>query len=353
MLDPAAFGPGAGFAAAVERLSAQAHATAPLDERSPVVVPGERGEREYRERLRLGIPISLEERAALAAALAELGLAAELPDYPAGVPRRRAGLSAVRSLRLEEEACRELGGSLEVVGYERFVADPRPCDVLLNACGEAVTPALLDASRPSCVVGYGVGTNWIDLAAARERGMRVVNMPLANVPDVAAHALALILACSRRLVAADREVRNGGFDWTRAGLPVRLAGRRLGLIAFGNIPRQLARLLAPHGAELAAHDPHVDPGVMVQHGVRPVTELDESLAGSQIVSLHAPETPETRNLLDRRRLALLPRGAIVVVTGRGSTYDAEALAEALADGEPRRPASTSSPTSRRRPAIRC
>jgi D-3-phosphoglycerate dehydrogenase len=71
---------------------------------------------------------------------------------------------------------------------------------------------------------------------------------------------------------------------------------------------------------------------MAQHGVRPVAALDELVASSQIVSVHAPAGAETRNLLDRRRIALLPRGAIVVVTSRGSTYDAEALAEALADG---------------------
>jgi len=232
----------------------------------------------------------------------------------------------------EEQTCRELGGAFEIVDYERFRADPTPCDVLLNACGKPLTPALLDAARPSCVVGYGVGTDWIDVAAAHDRGVHVVNMPLANVPDVAAHALALMLACTRRLVAADRVVRNGGFDWTRAGLPIRLAGRHVGLIAFGNIPRRLARLLGPHGAELAAYDPHVDAEFMAQRGVRRVGELDELISSSEIVSLHAPAAAETRNLLDRRRIALLPRGAIVIVTGRGSTYDAEALAEALTDG---------------------
>jgi D-3-phosphoglycerate dehydrogenase len=232
----------------------------------------------------------------------------------------------------EEQTCRELGGTFEVVDYQRFRADPTPCDVLLNACGEPLTSALLDAARPTFVVGYGVGMDWIDLAAARDRGTHVVNMPLANVPDVAAHALALMLACSRRLVAADRVVRSGVFDWTRAGLPIRLAGRRVGLIAFGNIPRQFARLLAPHGAELASYDPHVDAEVMAQYGVRRVAALDELIGCSEIVSVHAPAAAETRNLLDRRRIALLPRAAIVIVTGRGSTYDAEALAEALTDG---------------------
>jgi D-3-phosphoglycerate dehydrogenase len=232
----------------------------------------------------------------------------------------------------EEQTCRELGGTFEVVGYERFRADPTPCDILLNACGEPLTSALLEAARPSFVVGYGVGLDWIDVAAARERGTHVVNMPLANVPDVAAHALALMLACSRHLVAADRVVRSGVFDWTRAGLPIRLAGRRVGLIAFGNIPRRLARLLAPHGADLAAYDPHVDAEVMAEHGVRRVLALDELIGSSEIVSVHAPAAAETHNLLDRRRIALLPRAAIVIVTGRGSTYDAEALAEALGDG---------------------
>jgi D-3-phosphoglycerate dehydrogenase len=232
----------------------------------------------------------------------------------------------------EEAAVADAGGRLTVTSYERFAAAPADADVLLNACGEAVQAELLDA-MPSlrCAVCYGVGLDWIELDEASRRGIMVVNMPLANVEDVATHALTLILACARRLVELDRFVRDGGFEWPWPEAPRRLRGRRLGLLAFGNIPRILARFVVPFGLTVSAYDPYVSAETMLAAGVEPA-ELEALLASSHILSVHVPSTPETRGLLDERRLALLPAGAIVVATSRGDVYDAEALARALERG---------------------
>jgi D-3-phosphoglycerate dehydrogenase len=233
---------------------------------------------------------------------------------------------------VETEAMRRVGGRLEVVSHEQFAAAPSDGEVVLNAAAGALSAPLLD-QLPSlrCAVSYGVGLDWLDVADATRRGIMVVNMPLANVEDVATHSFALILACSRRLLELDRSVRGGVFDWPRSAPLHRLRGRTLGLLAFGNIARAVARLAIPFGLSVSAYDPYVDPETMRVLGVEP-SELEPLLTTSHIVSVHLPSRPETRGFLDGPRLDLLRRGAIVVVTSRGDVYDPDALLLAASDG---------------------
>jgi D-3-phosphoglycerate dehydrogenase len=232
----------------------------------------------------------------------------------------------------EAEAVAAIGGSLDVLSYEDFAREPVPADVLLNLGGWPFPAGLLARLRDTrCIVGYGVGLDGIDVRRATELGMLVVRMPFANVVEVATHSLALILACARRLLPLDAHVRAGGFDGASLGAFHRLSERRLGLLAFGNIPRLLAGMAAPLGLSTAAYDPYVPPDAMRQQGVEP-RELEPLLQESHVLSVHLPATPETTGLLDERRLGLLPQGAIVVVTSRGAVYDAVALARALSEG---------------------
>jgi D-3-phosphoglycerate dehydrogenase len=233
---------------------------------------------------------------------------------------------------VEAEAARRNGAGFAVVDYEAFAASPDSADLLLNAGAWPLPAHLLDrVPACRCVAGYGVGLDFVDLADAGRRGLLVCNMPNANTEEVATHALALLLACARRLRELDATVRRGGFDWPRAQPLHRLRGRTLGLLAFGRIARRLAELAAPLGVELLAHDPFVGDEEIRRHGVEPV-DLDALLRRSDVLSVHAPSTPETRGLLDAERLALLPAGAILVVTSRGDVYDADAVAAALASG---------------------
>jgi D-3-phosphoglycerate dehydrogenase len=232
----------------------------------------------------------------------------------------------------ESRALAHSGGTLELLTAEQFAAGPPDAELLLNAWAAPAPAALLDR-MPALrwAVSYGVGVDWIDLDEAARRRISVVNMPLANVEDVATHALALMLACARRLRELDQAVRGGEFGWPRERPLHRLSGRRLGLLAFGNIARRVAALAAPLGLRVSAHDPYVAPEVMLALGVEPA-ELEPLLASSDILSVHLPSTPETRGLLDARRLSLLPPGALVVITSRGEIYDGGALAQALQDG---------------------
>ena len=231
---------------------------------------------------------------------------------------------------IETRAATAVGATLEVVDYDRFVQEPFAAEVVLNAGGWPLPMDLLDRVHGCrCTVGYGVGLDWIDVEEATRRGITVVRMPFANTEDVATHTLALLLACTRRLLEIDRGVRTGGFDWPRTKPLHRLRGRRLGLLAYGNIARRVAQLAVPLGVEVTAHDPYVSAEVIRATGATPLA-ADELLATSQLISVHLPSTEETRGFLDARRIALLQKDAVLVVTSRGDVYDADALAHALA-----------------------
>jgi (S)-sulfolactate dehydrogenase len=185
-----------------------------------------------------------------------------------------------------------------------------------------VDAALLDAAPSLQVVGRaGVGLDNIDVAAADERGVVVVAPLGANAVSVAEHTLALALALFRDVPAHDRAVRAG--QWRRA--PGReLAGRTWGLLGYGATGRAVARLAAGFGMRVMAYDPYVDTAVDAE-----LADLDTVLAGSDVVSVHLPATPQTRGLLGTDALSHMRHGAVLISVGRGEVVDEDALAAAL------------------------
>jgi D-3-phosphoglycerate dehydrogenase len=233
---------------------------------------------------------------------------------------------------LEITTAQRIGAQLEVVSYESFRSQPIPCDVLINGGAWPLSAEMLgQLGECRLIISFGSGMDWIDVDAATERGILLARTPLANVEDVATHSLTLILACVRRVLECDGEMRAGAFELTRFRPIHRLRGRKLGLLSFGNIPRRLSELVAPLGPEVRAYDPLVSPEVMLSYGVEPA-DLNDLLRWAEILSVHTPATAETHNLLDRERLSLLPQGAIIVITSRGAVYDADALVGLLRDG---------------------
>jgi D-3-phosphoglycerate dehydrogenase len=160
-----------------------------------------------------------------------------------------------------------------------------------------------------------VGTDHIDTAAAAARGIAVATVPDYCVEEVSDHALAMILALRRGLVAGDRSVQAGRWEWTAVGALGRLQGMRTGVVGMGRIGRRLAEKAAALGMDVRHHDPFVPGGV----------ELDALLPWADAVSLHLPLTNETRGLIDARRLGLMRPGTILVNTARGPICDREAV----------------------------
>jgi D-3-phosphoglycerate dehydrogenase len=197
------------------------------------------------------------------------------------------------------------------------VADAGPGTVALLVSPEAPVTAADIARAPdlTIIATASVGTDHIDTAAAAARGIAVATVPDYCVEEVSDHALAMILALRRGLVAGDRSVQAGRWDWTAVGALGRLQGMRTGVVGMGRIGRRLAEKAAALGMDVRHHDPFVPGGV----------ELDALLPWADAVSLHLPLTNETRGLIDARRLGLMRPGTILVNTARGPICDREAV----------------------------
>ena len=249
---------------------------------------------------------------------------------PAGVGPGKPGYE------LEMEALGPLGAEIVEVAAkseDEFVRAARDADALY-AKVRPITKRIIDGLERCQVIALGsVGVDSVDVAAATARGVPVTNVPDTFIEEVADHAMTLILATLRRLVVQDRLVREG--RW-REGRPMlyelpRLMGQTLGFVAFGHVARAVARRARPFGVHMLAYDPYIEELLMSQYGVEPVG-LGELLQRSDIVSMHAPATPEAQHLLTEEHFRSMKRSAIFVNTGRGPTVDEPALIKALEEG---------------------
>jgi len=200
--------------------------------------------------------------------------------------------------------------------------------VIVDA-GTPITERVLEGARNLKVVGRaGIGVDNVDVTAAAERGVTVVNVPDYCLDEVSTHALALLLSCVRSVPRYDRQTRAGGWDWEAGREMFRLRGRTLGLAGFGNIARRLASKVRTLGVDVIAYDPYVDASEMVDYGVEQV-DFDGLLERSDYISVHLPLSSETEGLFDADAFAAMDDDAILVNTGRGGVVDESALSEAL------------------------
>lgn len=210
-------------------------------------------------------------------------------------------------------------------GADALVADPTvPVDEnLLDAAGESLR----------VVANYAVGYDNIDLDACRARGIAVTNTPGALTNATAELALALTLAAARRITEAEAELRDGRWrGWDPGdGLGLELSGAIFGVVGMGRIGRRYSELVATLAGAILYTSRSSKPDAEEKLGAARVT-LDELLARSDVVSLHAPGSPDTAGLIGATELEAMRSQAILVNTARGSLVDAEALARALRDG---------------------
>jgi D-3-phosphoglycerate dehydrogenase len=222
-------------------------------------------------------------------------------------------------------------------GTDRTVArEVSQADVLIS--GEAVIDDAIAGQLGSVrfVLRPYVGYDDIDVEALTRHGILVGNVPDAFIEEVANHALALILACNRKLLQTDAFVKRGAWSASASNRqdsrPIRRTSiLTLGLVGFGNIARLVVERARPFGFRLIAADPYVAPEAASRLGVE-LLPLERVLAESDIVSVHALLNAETRHLLDAARLALMKPDAFLVNTARGPIVDERALIEALQAG---------------------
>jgi len=204
-------------------------------------------------------------------------------------------------------------------------------DALVVRSATKVTRHLLAASTRLRVVGRaGVGVDNVDVEAATERGVLVVNAPTANLVSAAEHTFALIFALARSVPAADASMKRGEWD-RKSFVGVELQGKTLGVVGLGRIGRRVAARAKAFEMRVVACDPFLGAAKASRLDVD-LLPLDDLLAAADVVTLHTPLTRETRHLLDAPRLARLKPSALVVNCGRGGVVDETALLEALDAG---------------------
>jgi D-3-phosphoglycerate dehydrogenase / 2-oxoglutarate reductase len=212
-----------------------------------------------------------------------------------------------------------------------FAALPGAEALLVRSATRVDAEALGHAPRLKVVARAGVGLDNIDVPAATERGVMVVNAPTSNIVSAAEHAVALLLAVARRIPAADASLRSG--QWKRSSFGgLELSGKTVGVVGLGKIGQLVAQRLAAFGTTLIAYDPYVSPARAAQLGVT-LTDLDELLSRADAISIHLPKTPETLGMIGAEQLAKTKPGVLIVNAARGGLVDEQALAEAVRTGQ--------------------
>ena len=189
---------------------------------------------------------------------------------------------------------------------------------------------LASAPKLRVIARAGTGIDNVDVPAATARGIVVMNSPGANSVSVAEHALALMLALARAVPAADAAMKRGVWDKKRL-TGAELRAKTLGVIGLGRVGQEVAGRARAFSMDVIAHDPFISEQIASSLGIELVS-IDDVCARADYLTLHVPATPETRHMIDARRLALCKPGVRIINTARGELIDEAALAEALERG---------------------
>jgi len=194
----------------------------------------------------------------------------------------------------------------------------------------AITRELLEKlPNLKFIATRSMGFDHVDLAACKEKGIVVSNVPTYGTHTVAEHAFSLILAISRKLIPSVERAKKG--DFSSEGLTgFDLYGKTLGVIGTGHIGKNVALLGVSFGMRVLAFCHHVD-SELTAKGVNYVT-LDELLAGSDVISLHLPHNKETEHIINMQNISKIKKGAILINTARGALVETEAILEGLEKG---------------------
>ncbi len=204
-------------------------------------------------------------------------------------------------------------------------------DALLVRSATRVDDKVLAAApRLRVVARAGVGLDNVDVRAATQAGVMVVNAPTSTIVSAAELAVGLLLAAARHVAPAHAALRRG--EWKRSRyVGTELHGKTVGVVGLGRVGALVAQRLAAFGMTVIAHDPYVQAGRAAQAGVR-LVDLDTLMAESDVVSVHLPRTPETIGLIGAEQLAAARPHLVLVNAARGGILDEAALYDALKNG---------------------
>jgi D-3-phosphoglycerate dehydrogenase len=238
------------------------------------------------------------------------------------------------SLDVERSVLEPQGIELLVAerGDEEELAALAPQADAILSCWKPLTASVLDRADNCLLISkFGAGLDNIALNHATRLGIIVCSVPDYCLDEVSDHAMALLLACARRIVPFVAETRAGEWNPRNGHALRRIRGRTLGVIGNGAIARTLIPKARAFGMEVIAYTPRLQPGELAP-GVTATNDLDALLGTSDFVTIHAPATSETHHLIDARALAAMKPTAWLINTSRGALVDEDALIAALQEG---------------------
>lgn len=256
-------------------------------------------------------------------------------------------LKAVRTADLgaEETEQRLLNDhGIELINFicrteDELIGACRDADAILLGPYEMMTRKVLaELNRCRIISHYGIGYDNVDCQAATERGIIVTNVPDYCLQEVSDHAMALILACSRRLLPLYKAVaggnwKEGGFRITAARSDIMpLYAQTIGLAGMGRIGQEVVRKVRGFDSEIIAWDPFVQDLTFQHLGVKRV-DFDQLLSRSDYLTIHVPLSPQTHHLFGLREFKKMKKSAFLVNTSRGAVVNEKELQQALAEGE--------------------
>ncbi|WP_333650269.1 hydroxyacid dehydrogenase [Lacrimispora sp.] len=210
-----------------------------------------------------------------------------------------------------------------------YLEELATADALVIRIGHLNAQELEQAPNLKVVGRSGIGFDSVDVAAATARGIPVVIAPHCNADSVAEHTLALILGLASNLVECHNEALCGNFEIRNCGRQFELLDKTVGIVGFGDIGQRVGRLCAAFGMKLIAYDPFITEEKAAEHGAQLYPTLEHLLKAADVVTIHTPLKPDTKDLIGKEQLAHMKPSAILINCARGGIVDEAALIEAL------------------------
>ncbi len=208
----------------------------------------------------------------------------------------------------------------------------RDYDALIVRSATKVTKDIINAADKLKVIGRaGVGLDNVDLEAATQKGIIVMNTPGGNTISTAEHTISMMLSLSRNIPQASQSTKVG--EWKRSKfMGVELYGKVLGIVGFGRIGKELAKRAISFGVKVIAYDPYLSRENAASLGIE-LVELEALFKSADYISVHTPLTDDTRHMISRNQFALMKKGVRIINCARGGIIDEIALVEAIKEGK--------------------
>ena len=235
--------------------------------------------------------------------------------------------------QINEKGIKELEDVADVVvntsiTQEELINEIKDFDAIIVRSRTKVTRAVIEAAQKLKIIARaGVGVDNVDMAAATEKGIMVVNAPESTSITVAEHTMGLIMTLIRKISIADKSVKEGKWEKSRF-MGIELNGKTLGIIGLGRIGTQVSIRAKAFGMEILVYDPYVTEEAGAEIGVR-VVDLEYLLKNADVMTIHVPLTPETKHLISKKEFEMMKENAFIVNCARGGIINEDDLYEAL------------------------